>query len=140
MYSRDVQLCFPSAHLLFNLSFKTGSLTADWKLAHIAPIHKKGDKSDIKNYRPISLTNIISKLFEKCIHHELLLECQHLLHDTQHGFLPLKSCTTQLAAFSPDISVGLKFNNLIEVVYIPPLLHKMKIRKTNFASFWGRSV
>ena len=110
-------IAFP-LHLLFNLSFKTGSLPADWKLAHIVPIHKKGDKNDIKNYRPISLTSIISKMFEKCIRDELLLECQHLLHDTQHGFLPLKSCTTQLVTFSHDISVGLNSNNLIYVIYL----------------------
>ena len=112
-----MQLAFP-LHLLFNLSFKTGSLPADWKLAHIVPIHKKGDKNDIKNYRPISLTSIISKLFEKCLRDELLLECQHILHDTQHGFLPLKSCTTQLVTFSHDISVGLNSNNLIDVIYL----------------------
>ena len=112
-----IPIAFP-LHLLFNLSFKTGSLPADWKIAHIVPIHKKGDKGDIENYRPISLTSIISKLFEKCIRDELLLECQHLLHDTQHGFLPSKSCTTQLVTFSLDISVGLNSNNLIDVIYL----------------------
>ena len=112
-----IPIAFP-LHLLFNLSFKTGSLPADWKIAHIVPIHKKGDKGDIENYRPISLTSIISKLFEKCIRDELLLECQHLLHDTQHGFLPSKSCTTQLVTFSHDISVGLSSNNLIDAIYL----------------------
>ena len=48
-------------HLLFNLSFKTGSLPADWKLAHIVPIHK-GDKDDIENYRPLSL-NYLKSVF-----------------------------------------------------------------------------
>ena len=110
-------IAFP-LHLLFNLSFKTGSLPSDWKLAHIVPIHKKGDKGDIENYRPISLTSIISKLFEKCIRDELFLECKHLLHDTQHGFLTSKSCTTQLVSFSHDISVGLNSNNLIDVIYL----------------------
>ena len=72
----------------------------------------------LKNYRPISLTSIISKLFEKFIRDELFLECKHLLHDTQHGFLPSKSCTTQLVSFSHDISVGLNSNNLIDVIYL----------------------
>ena len=49
--------------LLFNLSFKTGSIPNEWKLAHVVPIHKKGEISDIENYRPISLTSIISKIF-----------------------------------------------------------------------------
>ena len=39
--------------LLFNLSFKTGSIPNEWKLAHAVPIHKKGEISDIENYRPI---------------------------------------------------------------------------------------
>ena len=99
------------------LSFKTGSLPADWKLAHVVPTHKKGDKNYIENYRPISLTSIIPKLFEKCIRDELLLECQKFLHDSQHGFLPLKSCITQLVPFSHDISIGLNSNNLIDVIY-----------------------
>ena len=58
--------------LLFNLSFKTGSISAEWKLAHIVPIHKKGDKNNIENYRPVSLTWMISKIFEKSIRDALL--------------------------------------------------------------------
>ena len=40
-----------SLQLIFNLSFKTGSIPSEWKLAHIVPIHKKDDKNDIENYR-----------------------------------------------------------------------------------------
>ena len=74
--------------LLFNLSSKTGSIPSEWKLAHIVPIHKKENKNNVQIYRPISLTCIISKVFEKCIRDEILLHCQHLLNDSQHGFLP----------------------------------------------------
>ena len=103
--------------LLFNLSFKTGSLPAKWELAHIVPIHKKGDKSNIENYRPISLTCIIFKIFEKSIRDALLGSCRDYIHDTQHGFLPQKSCTTQLVPFSHDISLGLNEKKLIDVIY-----------------------
>ncbi|UYV63814.1 hypothetical protein LAZ67_2005741 [Cordylochernes scorpioides] len=53
---------------IFNNSWKTGKLPQDWKTATIIPI-KKLDKSadDPKNYRPISLTSICSKLMEKII-------------------------------------------------------------------------
>ena len=103
--------------IMFNTSFKTGSLPTEWKMANIVPVFKKGDKACIENYRPISLTCIVSKVFEKCIRDELLTHCNELIHDTQHGFLPHKSCTSQLLPFSHDISLGLNFCGLIDVVY-----------------------
>ena len=103
--------------LLFNLSFKTGSIPSEWKLAHIVPIHKKENKNNVQNYRPISLTCIISKVLEKCIRDEILLHCPHLLNDSQHGFLPLRSCTTQLVPFAHDISLGLNSNHLMDIIY-----------------------
>ena len=39
----------------------------DWRIANITPIFKKGSKSLAENYRPISLTSIICKLFESII-------------------------------------------------------------------------
>ena len=103
--------------IMFNTSFKTGSLPTEWKMANIVPVFKKGDKACIENYRPISLTCIVSKVFEKCIRDELLTHCNELIHDTQHGFLSHKSCTSQILPFSHDISLGLNFCGLIDVVY-----------------------
>ena len=111
-----LSIAFPMK-ILFNLSYSAGSLPEEWKLANIVYVHKKDDKNNIENYRPISLTCIISKLFEKCIRDELLFRCQHLLQDNQHGFLPNKSCTTPLVPFSHDISLALNTNEMIDVVY-----------------------
>ena len=103
--------------ILFNISFRTGSLPTEWKMANIVPVYKKGDKNCIENYRPIYLTCIVSKIFEKCIMDELLSHCKELINDSQHGFLPNKSCVTQLLPFSHDISLSLNFGELIDVVY-----------------------
>ena len=103
--------------LLFNLSFSQGQIPSEWKLANIVPIHKKGDKTKVENYRPISLTSLIMKIFEKCIRDELLNLCKHLIHPSQHGFLPNKSCTTQLIPFIDSLACCLNNRNKIDVVY-----------------------
>ena len=88
---------------MFNQSYNSGILPDDWRLASIVPIHKKGDVRDVANYRPISLTSSVIKVFERVIHKEILNECEHLIDDRQHGFLKSRSCTTQLLGFTDQI-------------------------------------
>ena len=52
---------------LFNLSMSSGILPTCWKLGQITPIYKKGSRYITNNYRPISLTSILSKVMEKTI-------------------------------------------------------------------------
>ena len=78
---------------------------------------KKGDKTCIENYRPISLTRIVSKIFEKCNRDEIYSHCKDRIHETQYGFFPNKSCFTQLLPFSHGILLGLNSCELIDVVY-----------------------
>ena len=51
----------------FQLYYNLGIFPSSWKLAHISPITKKGDKSDPSNYRPIVITTLISKTMETII-------------------------------------------------------------------------
>ena len=111
-----VSIAYPLS-ILFNLSFSTGHIPSEWKLANIVPVHKKGDKNAIENYRPISLTCLIMKIFEKCIRNELLRLCQDKIHFSQHGFLPSKSCTTQLIPFVNDITLNLNNNYTTDIIY-----------------------
>ena len=83
-------------------------------MANIVPVYKKG----IKLHRKLQTNFINLQGFEKCIRDELLSHCKDLIYDTQHGFLPNKSCVTQLITFSHDVSLGLNFGELIDVVYL----------------------
>lgn len=85
----------PLAHII-NLSFETGKFPSALKFSIVKPLYKnKGAKNDIKNYRPISLLNNISKIFEKIMHHQIteFLENQRILSDQQNGFRKGKSTT-----------------------------------------------
>ena len=52
---------------IFNRSLTNGIYPETWKRALVIPLYKKGIKSDINNYRPVSLLPCVSKVFEKLI-------------------------------------------------------------------------
>ncbi len=64
----------------------------------MTPIHKKGDKSQAENYRPISLTSVVEILLETIVTNHISnhLESNNFLKDTQHGFRRHRSCLTNL--------------------------------------------
>ena len=53
---------------LINLSIRLSSFPEDAKAAKVKPLFKKGSRLDPKNYRPISLLPILSKVFERIVH------------------------------------------------------------------------
>ena len=63
-------ICKPPS-IIFNDFLKERRFPSDWKKAHVLPVHKKGEKQCLKNYRPISLLPICSKIFERLIYNEL---------------------------------------------------------------------
>ena len=82
----------PSLTQIFNKSLCLGEIPDEWKLANIIPIHKKGDKSQVENDRPISLLSIVSKVLERCVLRNIRDHLQQLINDSQHG--SGKSCKT----------------------------------------------
>ena len=53
----------PVLQVIFSKSLEEGSLPSEWLKANVSPIFKKGEKSNPANYRPISLTCILCKIF-----------------------------------------------------------------------------
>jgi hypothetical protein len=89
-------LCF-----IVNKSFLTGCFPNACKIAKVVPIFKSGDRSDYKNYRPISLLPCISKIFEKLMLIRVLkfLDNNAPLNKHQHGFRPMHSTITAMTEF-----------------------------------------
>ncbi len=83
---------------IINTSIVTGNLFSAWKHATVTPIFKSGDRSDVGNYRPISLLPILSKVFEKVVaqQHTALLQSKEIFSKYQHGFRPQLSTKTAL--------------------------------------------
>ena len=103
-------LCQPLHHL-FSLSLKYGYLPTDWKIHKIIPIFKSGDPTLLKNYPPISLLSNTSKVLERIIIHDKIID-HNLLADKSSSIWiheePLH-CTTantisvQCLCFTPSV-------------------------------------
>ena len=92
------ELSVPLAKLCV-LSLQQGIFPQRWKQANIVPIYKKGDKKMPGNYRSISLLPLFGKVLEKIVYDELLHHVSPVLSSAQHGFLPRRSCVTNLATY-----------------------------------------
>ena len=86
----------PSLCKIFNKSLQLGSLPSDWKVDNVVPVHKKGAKDHVENYRPISLLPIVSKVFERCVLNSIKVHLYYVISPKQHGFCSGRSCVTNL--------------------------------------------
>jgi len=83
---------------LFNFCLSQGTYPEQWKVAQVIPIHKKGDRTQCSNYRPISLLPCISKVFERVLFNHIFdfLRTNSLINKHQSGFIPGDSTVNQL--------------------------------------------
>lgn len=112
-------LSYPLAKI-FKQSLITGNVPEDWKKANVTPIFKKGGKSNPGNYRPISLTSVPGKIMESILKDQIysFLGENDLLHDSQHGFMKNKSCTTNLLEFLEVVTKCVDEKNGFDVIYL----------------------
>ena len=124
---------------LYNVSLCQGSLPDDWKVAYIIPVFKKGDPHEASQYRPISLTSVMSKILERIVREKLLeyILDNNILPREQHGFVPKKSTVSNLIECLNDWTLNFDNNLATNIVYLDyskcfdkvchnKLLHKMK--------------
>ncbi|XP_073516627.1 uncharacterized protein [Phyllobates terribilis] len=107
-------------YLIFKHSLWTGTVPLDWRQANVVPIFKKGSKSDPGNYRPVSLTSVVGKLFEGFLRDAIVeyLNDNNCLTQYQHGFMRDRSCQTNLIAFYEEVSSQLDRGESVDVVYL----------------------
>jgi len=106
--------------ILFNQSICTGVFPERFKHGKIIPLHKSGNKSDLSNYRPISILPIFSKIFEAIMKKYLMLFLSKLniLNDKQFGFRPGLSSFDALYTYTSDIYNALHENKSIISIFI----------------------
>ena len=113
------ELAYPLM-LLFKKSLQLSAVPDDWKRANVTPVHKSGSLKSVSNYRPISLTSIVCKVLEKIVKTAItshLIE-NNLLRSSQHGFLPKKSCLTNLLHCMEEVTTILDTGDCVDILYL----------------------
>ena len=105
--------------ILFQKSLIERVVPIDWLKACITAIHKKGAKDTLNNYRPVSLTSVLCKIFESIIKEIIInhLIKNKLLAEEQHGFVPHRNCMTNLLTAIEDWSTMMDQGKSFDVIY-----------------------
>ena len=125
---------------LFNLCLKESCFPDCWKVSSVVPVFKNvGERSDPKNYRPVSLLSVVSKVFEKLINDKLVrhLESVGLFSDFQYGFRSSRSTADLLTVVTERIArtlnlsgatwaIALDISKAFDRVWHNGLLHKLR--------------
>jgi hypothetical protein len=110
----------PPLEMIFNMALESGRSPPDWKLANVTPIFKKGTKGDPGNYRPVSLTSVPCKVLESIVKDRIMnhLLDNDLIGESQHGFMPGRSCATNLVDFMDFVTKAVDDGKSVDVFYL----------------------
>jgi ribonuclease P/MRP protein subunit RPP40 len=113
------EICKPLC-ILYKQSLSLGQVPLDWKRANITPIWKKGPKTFAGNYRPINLVSIIVKILESLLKDAMIkyLRTHRLLRASQHGFVPGKSCLTNLLEYYEFVTSKVDQGEPVDSIYL----------------------
>lgn len=104
-----------------NIEFENGNYPDELKTAKIVPIYKKsGEKSELKNYRPISILNTMSKIYETCLYNRLYnyLESIDFFKSNQFGFIKKSNTTSACITFVDGLQRALNENQIVCSIFL----------------------
>ena len=135
-------------HRIWSASLASGTVPSFYKTSYVFPLHKKDSKALPSNYRPISLTSHITKIYERVIRKKLVeyLEQNDLICNKQHGFRSGRSCLTQLLHHFDDVLESLTNNVEFDSIYLDyakafdKMDHKLLMKKLHLYEIHSKII
>ena len=105
---------------LINSSLRTGVFPSELKLARVVHIVKAGDSSALTNYRPISVLNFFTKVFEKIVYNKLFnfISDNNILYDHQYGFRKGRSTQQAIVTLVDRITKSQDIGDIVTTLLI----------------------
>ena len=104
---------------LINNLIKESKFPDQWKIVRISAIPKVTNPRELKDYHPISILPILSKVYEKQVLHQIadFIETQQVHNKHQSGYRQNHSTATILSKFYDDIKMAMKQSELTMAVF-----------------------
>ena len=115
----SITIIQPLKHLI-NLSLSTGYFPDQFKTAKVVPIFKDSDSHEFSNYRPISLLNSMSRLFESIVCFQVtgFADASDIFYEHQYGFRSKHNVSHPLLHFSEKILNALNNNKFNIAIFL----------------------
>ena len=105
---------------IFNRSIVSGVFPTEWKSTKVIPLFKQGERSDLNNYRPISIIPVVAKVFERIVYNQFYeyLTVNNLISCNQSGFRSLHSTATALLEATDNWAFNIDKGNVNAVIFL----------------------
>ena len=114
----DIGLSVEILHQLFEKIWMTEDFPEDWREGHLIKLPKKGDLSQCKNYRGITLLSITGKVFNRIVLERMKDTVDIHLRDNQAGFRKNRSCLDQIATLRIIAEQSLEWNSPLLINFV----------------------
>ena len=109
----------PHVTVIINNLNEESKFPDQWKTARISPIPKVTNPTELKDYRPISILTILSKVYEKQVLHQItnFIETQQVYSKHQSRYRKNHSTATFLSKLYDNIKIATKQSELTMAVF-----------------------
>ena len=118
LHVRSIQRSSQLTRSNYQTLARTGTIPTQWSIHVISPILKSGDRSSVRNYRPISLLCTVSKVLERIVHEKIIDFLSPAISSHQFGFLRNRSVLQQLLIFLHNILSSFSTKSQVDVIYL----------------------
>ena len=118
VFSVTADIIAPVLALIFNLINQTGDIPTAFRATKVCMLFKKKDKRDMANYRPLSMSNHIGKIWERCINFLIIehLEAHGIINNAQEGFRPKRGTYSNLTKLWDTVTKKVEqYRSLVEL-------------------------
>ena len=138
----------PSLTHIVNLSLEAATFPDKWKVSKIIPLHKRDDPKLPKNYRPVALLSVLSKVLERVVYKQVVayLDKHELIHPSHHGARAGHSTGTAVIEMYDDWLTGIDNGEMAAAMMIDLsaafdlVNHELLLKKLKLLGFDEKSI